>query len=113
MQRWDDRLFAAVYGLFGAFLGFLVYLFAFGGFLRPLFRSTRRGGPGWIPLLFCAGIAAIAGVYAYVHRKKEFGGGFGDAVGGSDGAVLFTKRLLVIGVAFAGLYFLWQFAHGR
>jgi hypothetical protein len=109
MKDLDKKIVSLVHALFGAFLGFLVFTFALGGW-RFVFtgrsQSTWRGPFG---LLICIAIGGMLGWIAYKFRSIEFDLS-GSIPQDRAGAMLFTKLLMVVGVAVVGLYFIWQLA---
>ena len=97
------------YGVFGAFLGFLVFTFALGGekFVFAGHSSTFWQGP--LGLLVCLSVGFALGWLSYKYEHREFGSTkwlFQDQAT----ALLFTKRLIVTVGCVAALYFIWQLA---
>jgi hypothetical protein len=104
-----QRLMFILYGLFGAFLGFLVFAFALGGdeYVFAGHSSTLWVGP--LGLLVCLGVGFGLGFLSYKFEYREFVSTkwlFQDQAT----AILFTKRLIVIAGCLAALYYMWQVA---
>jgi hypothetical protein len=102
----------AVYGIFGAFLGFLIYVFAWGGFRLLLAGERYNQSTEVIALLLCLFIGAGWGLFAYKYKHHEIGAAGSTFYHDQPTAILLSKRLLIIGTCLAGLYFLWQVAKG-
>ena len=98
--------------VFGAGIGFIIYLFALEGWGFVMTGKTDRPWNGLAALVLCCVAGGVIGLISYrVSHPGEASGGsmfYGDPAT----AMLFTKRLLAIGAALAGVYFIWQLAKG-
>ena len=109
MKR-EDKVFSAIYALMGAGAAFAVHCVLLGGW-RWLFLGKHKSffaGPGGMAICVIAG--AVLGVMLY--REQE-AGVTATGLGGNQGeSLLIVKRIMVIGMALIGLYFLWDLARG-
>jgi hypothetical protein len=87
MKDLDQKIVAALYPLFGAFLGFLVFTFGTGGWWFVFAGKVKSTWVGPIGLIICVGAGAFLAWIAYRQRHHELEG-----------------RCLV------ALYFVWQLA---
>ena len=101
-----------LYGLFGAFLGFVVYAVALGGWMFVFTGKASRPWNGLVALLICLALGGGWGLVAYKFGDREIGSRASNLYEDQATAILFAKRLLVIGTCLAGLYFIWQLAKG-
>lgn len=108
----EDKVMYVVYCLFGAFIGFVVYAAALDGWLFVFTGKASRPWNGLIALLLCTGIGGGWGLIAYKYYDREFGAGPSSMYHDEATAVLFSKRLMVIGTCLAAAYFVWQLAKG-
>lgn len=108
----EEKVMYVLYCLFGAFIGFLVYAAALGGWLFLLTGKADRPWNGLVALLICLTLGGGWGLVAYKFHDREFGSGSSNYYGDPATGILFSKRLMVIGTCLAGLYFIWQLAKG-
>ena len=111
MKNLDLKIVAGLYGMFGAFLGFLIFTFGFGNiefvFMGKV-ESMRRGPLG---LLAALGGGAVLGLLAWRHRQVEFHG-LDHFTEDQASAILFSKRVMVLISCAVGAYFIWALAKG-
>jgi len=105
-----DKLVCAMFGLFGAALGFLVYAMALGGWRFVLLGHATKAWNGLAGLIISCAVGGVLGLVSYRFRDREFGSGDSDYYDSPATAILFSKRLIVIVTCLVGLYFLWQLA---
>ena len=105
-----DKFVCAIFGLFGATLGFFVYAIALGGWRYVLIGHATRAWNGLAGLIISCVVGGVLGLVSYWFRDREFGSGGSDYYDSPATAILFSKRLIVIATCLAGLYFLWQLA---
>lgn len=108
MRDSADKIVFACYGLFGAGLGLLVFMFALDGWS---FLFTGRATEPWngvLALILCCALGGGWGLVSYKIKDREFNSGGSDLFYDSATAIRFGKRLLVIATCLAGLYFVWQ-----
>ena len=110
MKDWEDKLICAVWGAFGAFLGFLVFMMALGGWRFVFIGRATKPWNGPVALFICVAIGCGWGLLAYKFRHREFGSSGSSLYEDPATASLFTKRLMVIATCLAGVYFIWQLA---
>ena len=112
MKNLEDKIILMFYGLFGGFLGFLIFAVALGGW-RYLF-TNRPASPwnGLVALVICSALGFGWGLVSYKFRNREFGSSGSGLFEDKATAMLRTRRLMVIGTCLAGLYFVWQLAKG-
>ena len=110
MKDLDEKIMFAFYGLFGAFIGFLIYAFALGGW--EFLLADRRPKPwnGLVALIILLVLGGGWGLVSYKFKHREFGSGSSSLFQDEATAMLFAKRLIVIGTCLAALYFIWQLA---
>jgi hypothetical protein len=108
----EDKIMYVLYCLFGAFLGFMIYAVALGGWMFVLTGNSSEPWNGPVGLLISLVIGGGWGLVAYKFSDRELGAGPSGLHEDQAGAILFIKRLMVIGTCLAGLYFLWQLAKG-
>jgi hypothetical protein len=109
MAKLDETIVVVFHTLFGAFLGFLVFMFGIGGLLSLFTEPSEATWLGPVGLFVCPGVGGLLGWFAYRHRHREFGGP-GILAQDTAGGVLLVKRLMVVAACLVGLYFLWQLA---
>lgn len=109
MKNVKHKIMYVVYGLFGAFIGFLVHLMALGGWGYLL---TGRSKPwnGLLSLILLVVVGGGWGVVAYRFCDREFDSGASGFYGDESSAMLFTKRLMVLLSCGVAVYFIWQLA---
>jgi hypothetical protein len=107
MNGLPEKIAMVLYGLFGAGLGFLIYVFALSNFG---FSVGRRPWNGMTALIICCVLGGGWGVVAYKFGDREIGSGPSSLFEDPASAALFSKRLMVIATSLASLYFLWQLA---
>src|SRR5687767_14856990 len=104
MKDWDIKIVVILYALFGSFLGFLIFTFAFGN-IRFVFMGKAESlwrGPLGLAVAVAGG--ALAGLFAWRYRHYEFHGA--DAMMDSEAnAMLFSKRIIVLISCVVGAYF--------
>lgn len=100
------------YGLFGAGLGLLIFMFGLGGWKFVFTGHATKPWNGVVALIICCVLGGGWGVVSYLFRNREFGGGSSSFYHDRPTAILFGKRLMVIATCLAGLYFIWQLAKG-
>ena len=110
MKNLEDKVFYAIYGLFGASLGFLIYAIALGGWRYLLIGRQVRSWNGLVALIICVGLGFGWGILSYRFKDREFDSGASHFYHDEATAFLFTKRLMVVATCLAGLYFVWQLA---
>jgi hypothetical protein len=109
MKDLDKKIIAALFPIFGCFLGFLVFTFGLEGW-HFVFTGRPRSlwiGPGGLLLSLVVG--GVLGWLSYRHRHREFGGVEPFAHDEAT-SLLWSKRLIVLGACLAALYFIWQLA---
>ena len=110
MKNLADKVMLVFYGFFGGFLGFLIFAFALGGWRFLLTNRPPKPWNGLVALIICVVLGFGWGLVSYKFNDREFGSG--GSFESPANAMLFTKRLMVIGTCVAGLYFIWQLAKG-
>lgn len=109
MKDIDQKVVTALFVLFGAFLGFLVFTFALGG-MWFIFTGKSNGwwrGPLGLGISLVTG--GILGWISYRHRHHE-SNALGTFARDAGGGVLLGKRIVVIVSCLVGLYYVWQLA---
>jgi len=111
MKNLEDKIIMAFWGVFGAALGFLIYLFGLGGMKFLVMNRPAKPWNGLTALVICVVLGLDWGLVSYKFKDREFGGSsnFSDD---PATAMLFTKRLMVLLTCAAGVYFMWQLAKG-
>ena len=112
MKNFENKAALAFYGLFGAFLGLLIFMFALGGWEFVFTGHHQRPWNGGVALAICLVICGGWGLLAYKLRDQEFGSGHSNLHDSEASAILFTKRLMTVASCLAALYFMWQVARG-
>jgi len=112
MKNLEDKIILLFYGLFGGFLGFLIFAMALGGWRYLLTSRPAKPWNGLVALIICSALGFGWGLVSYKFRNREFESGESSPFENQATAMLFTKRLMVIGTCLAGLYFIWQLAKG-
>jgi len=110
MKHWEGKLILAVWGLFGAFIGFMVFAVALGGWEFLLLGRASKPWNGLVALLICVTIGSGWGLLSYKLRHREFDSGESVFFQDEATALLFVKRLMVIATCVASVYFIWQVA---
>jgi len=108
----EEKLGYAFYAVFGAGVGFVVFLMALGGWSFVFTGQASKPWNGLGALLICLVIGGGWGLVAYRYRHQELGSAAPATQEGPAAAILFSKRLMVLGTCVAGLYFIWQLAKG-
>lgn len=108
----EEKLSYAFYAVFGAGVGFVVFLMALGGWSLVFTGQASKPWNGLGALLICLVIGGGWGLVAYRYRHQEFGSAAPATQEGPTAAMLCSKRLMAVGTCLAGLYFLWQLAKG-
>src|SRR5262245_60037648 len=111
MKDFADKVILVFYGVFGAALGFLIFLFALGGWRYVFTGHSTKPWNGVVALIICCGLGAGWGLVSYKFRDRQFGSG-GPMFGDEANEALFIRRLIVVATCVAGLYFIWQLAKG-
>ena len=109
MKDLDKKIVAALYPLFGAFLGFLVFTFGTGGWWFVFTGKVKSTWVGPMGPLICLVVGAVLGWIAYWQRHREFDQ-VSELAQDEAGAVLLGKRIVVIISCLVALYFIWQLA---
>ena len=112
MKDWEDNLIFVFYGLFGAFIGFMVFAAGLGGWEFLLLGRGDRPWNGLIALLICLIIGAGWGLLSYKLKHQEFDSGTSAFLRDEATALLFAKRLMVLATCTVTAYFIWKFAKG-
>jgi hypothetical protein len=112
MKDFSDKIIWALYGLFGAFLGLLIFMFALGGWRLVFTGRSTRPWNGVAALILCTVISGGWGLLSYKLRNREFHSGASSMYHDQTSAILFSKQLMVIATCVAALYFIWQLARG-
>jgi hypothetical protein len=110
-MKLEDKVMFAAFGLFGAAIGLLIFMFALGGDSYVFTGTATRSWNGLPALIICCAVGAGLGMLSYRFSHIELGNGqflFWDAAT----ALLFTKRALAALAALGALYFVWQLAKG-
>ena len=110
MKDSADKIIFAFYGLFGAGLGLLIFIFALGGWD---FVFTGHATTPWnevVALIICCGLGGGWGLVSYRFSDREFGSGSLGFLHDPAAANLLSKRMMVMATCLAGLYFIWQLA---
>ena len=110
MKDLEDKIILVFYGLFGGFLGFLIFAVALGGWRFLLTNRPPKPWNGLVALILCSGLGFGWGLVSYKFRNRELGSRGSSLFEDQATGILFTKRLMVIATCLAGLYFLWQLA---
>jgi hypothetical protein len=110
MKDFADKIVLVFYGVLGAGLGGLVFLFACDGWSYVLTGKASSSWNGALGLaLSCLGGGGL-GVLAGKYGDRELGAGGSSLFDNSATALLFSKRVLVIAGCLAAIYYLWQLA---
>ena len=112
MKDVTDKVMFVFYGFFGAGLGLLIFMFAFGGWMFVFTGHSTKPWNGAVALIICCALGGGWGLVSYKFSDREFGSSSSMFYHDSGTAILFTKRLMVIATCLAGLYFIWQLAKG-
>ena len=112
MKDLEDKIIMAFWGVFGAALGFLIYLFGLGGMKFLVMNRPAKPWNGLTALIICVVLGLGWGLVSYKFKDREFGGGGSNFYDDPATAMLFTKRLMVLLTCAAGVYFMWQLAKG-
>ena len=105
----DQKIVAAMYPLFGAFLGFLVFTFGTGGWWFVFAGKVKSMWIGPMGLAVSVAVGAVLGWIAYRRRHSELEG-VDDALATLERNPLLKKRVGVVIFCLIGLYFVWQLA---
>jgi len=112
MKGSADKIIFIFYGLFGAGLGLLIFMFALGGWSFVFTGHATKPWNGVVALIICCALGGGWGLVSYKFSEREFGSGGSSFFRDPATAILFSKRLMVIATCLAGLYFIWQLARG-
>jgi hypothetical protein len=112
MKDAADKVVFALYGVFGGFLGLLIFMFALGGWSFVFTGEASRPWNGLVALIISCVLGGGWGLVAYKHSDVDLGSGALAFLGESGTAILFVKRVMVICTCLAGAYFIWQLARG-
>jgi len=112
MKDFEDKIVLVFYGMFGAFLGLLIFMFALGGWSFVFTGRPTKPWNGLVGLIICTVICGGWGLLSYKLRNREFHSGTSSMYHDQASAILFSKQLMVIATCVAGLYFIWQLAKG-
>lgn len=110
MRDATDKVMFVFYGMFGALLGLLIFMFGLGGWPFVFMGKSTRPWNGLWALVACCVLGGGWGFIAYIARQRELGSSGSSLFSDQASAVLFSKRLMVIATCVAGLYFIWQIA---
>jgi hypothetical protein len=108
MKDFAEKLMFVLYGFFGAGLGFLIFVFACGGWKFVVTSHSTKPWNGPVALIVFCVLGAGWGLISYKYNDRELGSGTSTFSHDPATAMLFTKRLMVIATCLAGLYFIWQ-----
>ena len=111
MKDWDLKIVAVLYGMFGAFLGFLIFTFGFGNIEFVFMGKVESMWRGPLGLFVALGGGAVLGLLARRHRHLEFHG-LDHFTTDEASAMLFSKRVMVLISCAVGAYFIWELAKG-
>ena len=98
----------AVWGLFGAFIGFMVFAAALGGWEFLLLGRASKPWNGLVALLTCVTIGSGWGLLSYKLRHRDFDSGTSAFFQDGATSLLFVRRLMVIATCVAAVFFIWQ-----
>src|SRR5688500_18480685 len=107
MKDLDQKIVAALYPIFGAFLGFLVFTFGTGGWWFVFTGKTKSKWIGPMGLIICVGAGAVLAWLAYRTRHRELEG-VENALSTLEENPLLKKRVVVVISCVVALYFVWQ-----
>jgi hypothetical protein len=110
MKDPTEKIMFILYGLFGAGLGLLIFMFALGGWRFVFAGHATKPWNGVVSLLFCCVLGGGWGLVAYKFKDRQFDSGSSSFYHDPATENLFSKRLMVIATCIAGLYFIWQLA---
>ncbi len=96
-----DKIMFVLYGLFGAGLGFLVFMMALGGWRYVFMGQATRPWNGLVALILCCGLGGGWGFVAYNAGDREFGSAGSDFYHDPATATLFVKRVMVVASSLA------------
>src|ERR1043166_7394163 len=112
MKDCADAVILVFYGLFGAALGFVIFMFGLGGWRFVFTGHSTAPWNGLVALIMCCGLGGGWGLVSYRFRDREFGSDSSAFYQDRASAALFSKRLMVVATCLAALYFIWQLAKG-
>ncbi|MCX6895728.1 MAG: hypothetical protein NTZ16_09580 [Verrucomicrobia bacterium] len=112
MKDFTDKIMFVFYGLFGAGLGFLIFMIACGGWRFVVTGHSTKPWNGAVALVVFCVLGGGWGLVSYKFSDREFGSRGSTFWDDPATAMLFTKRLVVIATCLFGVYFLWQLAKG-
>src|SRR5438874_9453094 len=75
MKNLEDKIILAFYGVFGGFLGFLIFAVALGGWSYLLTNRPAKPWNGLVALIICLALGSGWGLVSYKFRNREFGSG--------------------------------------
>ena len=112
MKDFTDKLMFGFYGLFGAALGLMIFMFALDGWSFVFAGRASKPWNGAVGLIICCVLGGGWGLVAYKFKDREFDSDASSYFHDQATAILFAKRVMVIATCLAGLYFIWQLARG-
>lgn len=112
MKDWTEKIVFAFYGMFGAAVGLLVFMFALDGWGYVFTGRATKSWNGGMALTICCLIGGGWGLAAYKWKEVEAGSQGSSFYDSPAGAILFSKRVMVIATCVIAAYFLWQLAKG-
>jgi hypothetical protein len=107
----DLKIAAVLYGMLGAFLGFLIFTFGFGNLEFVFMGKVESMWRGPLGLLLALGGGAVKGLLAWRHRQMQVHG-LEAFTENQASAILFSKRVMVLISCALGAYFIWELAKG-
>jgi hypothetical protein len=112
MKDITDTIVFVFYGIVGAVLGLVIFMFGLGGWRFVFTGRATRPWNGAVTLVICLLLGAGWGLVSYKLKEVEFGSRESSAYDNPATVILFMKRLMVIASCLAGAYFIWQLAKG-
>ena len=75
MKKLEDKIILVFYGLFGGFIGFLIFAVALGGWRYLLTNRPASTWNGLVAMVVCSALGFGWGLVSYKFRNREFGSG--------------------------------------